>query len=99
MTAGIQAPKTDPRDIARQAADEFASGALEVLADHEGGQVAALTGHPRPLHGVRCQAIDGGTRTRRATPRFSDAACRRTLHVFNRPVEPAEAIGEFLTER
>jgi hypothetical protein len=33
MTAGIQAPKTDPRDIARQAADAIASGALEVLAD------------------------------------------------------------------
>ncbi len=33
MTAGIQAPKADPRNIARQAADAIASGALEVLAD------------------------------------------------------------------
>jgi NAD(P)-dependent dehydrogenase (short-subunit alcohol dehydrogenase family) len=33
MTAGIKAPKADPRDIARQAADAIASGALEVLAD------------------------------------------------------------------
>ena len=73
MTAGIQTPKTDPRDIARQAADAIASGALEVLADET-------------------------TRTP-ATPRFSDVTCRRTLHVFNRPVEPAEVIGEFLTER
>ncbi len=33
MTAGIQAPKADPRDIASQAADAIASGAPEVLAD------------------------------------------------------------------
>jgi hypothetical protein len=33
MTAGIKAPKADPRDIARQAANAIASGALEVLAD------------------------------------------------------------------
>jgi NAD(P)-dependent dehydrogenase (short-subunit alcohol dehydrogenase family) len=33
MTAGVQAPKADPRDIARQAVDAIESGALEVLAD------------------------------------------------------------------
>jgi|tagenome__1003787_1003787.scaffolds.fasta_scaffold20916102_2 NAD(P)-dependent dehydrogenase (short-subunit alcohol dehydrogenase family) len=33
MTAGVQAPKADPRDIARQTVDAIASGALEVLAD------------------------------------------------------------------
>ena len=33
MTAGIQAPKADPRDIGRQIVDAMASGALEVLAD------------------------------------------------------------------
>jgi NAD(P)-dependent dehydrogenase (short-subunit alcohol dehydrogenase family) len=33
MTAGIQAPKADPRDIAGQAVDAIASGALEVLGD------------------------------------------------------------------
>ena len=33
MTAGVHAPKADPRDIARQAVDAIASGAPEVLAD------------------------------------------------------------------
>ncbi|MGB0093669.1 MAG: SDR family oxidoreductase [Solirubrobacteraceae bacterium] len=33
MTAGVDAPKADPRDIARQAVDAIESGALEVLAD------------------------------------------------------------------
>jgi NAD(P)-dependent dehydrogenase (short-subunit alcohol dehydrogenase family) len=33
MTGGVQAPKADPRDIARQAVDASESGALEVLAD------------------------------------------------------------------
>jgi NAD(P)-dependent dehydrogenase (short-subunit alcohol dehydrogenase family) len=33
MTVGVQAPKADPRDIARQAIDAIESGVLEVLAD------------------------------------------------------------------
>jgi hypothetical protein len=69
---GHQASKTDPRDIARQAADAIASGALEVLADET---------------------------TRTVKSQLSDVTCRRTLHLFNRPVKPAEVIGKFLTER
>jgi NAD(P)-dependent dehydrogenase (short-subunit alcohol dehydrogenase family) len=33
MTAGIDAPKADPRDIARQAADGIVAGDFEILAD------------------------------------------------------------------
>jgi NAD(P)-dependent dehydrogenase (short-subunit alcohol dehydrogenase family) len=33
MTAGLDVPKLDPRDVARQAADAVSAGAYEVLAD------------------------------------------------------------------
>jgi NAD(P)-dependent dehydrogenase (short-subunit alcohol dehydrogenase family) len=33
MTAGLDVPKADPRDVARQAVDAIAAGAYEVLAD------------------------------------------------------------------
>jgi NAD(P)-dependent dehydrogenase (short-subunit alcohol dehydrogenase family) len=33
MTAGLDVPKPDPRDVARQAADAVSAGAYEVLAD------------------------------------------------------------------
>jgi NAD(P)-dependent dehydrogenase (short-subunit alcohol dehydrogenase family) len=33
MTAGLDVPKADPRDVARQAADAIVAGAFEVLAD------------------------------------------------------------------
>jgi NAD(P)-dependent dehydrogenase (short-subunit alcohol dehydrogenase family) len=33
MTAGLDVPKADPRDIARQTADAIATGQFEVLAD------------------------------------------------------------------
>ena len=33
MTAHIQAPKADPRDIARQAGDTILAGRYEILAD------------------------------------------------------------------
>jgi NAD(P)-dependent dehydrogenase (short-subunit alcohol dehydrogenase family) len=45
MTAGIQAPKADPRDIARQAADAITSGALEVLADETTRMVKSKLSH------------------------------------------------------
>jgi hypothetical protein len=31
--------------------------------------------------------------TRAVKSQLSDVTCRRTLHVFNRPVKPAEVIG------
>src|SRR5207244_4885307 len=33
MTAGLEVPKDDPREVARQAADAIAAGDYEVLAD------------------------------------------------------------------
>jgi NAD(P)-dependent dehydrogenase (short-subunit alcohol dehydrogenase family) len=45
MTAAVQAPKADPRDIARQAADAIASGAPEVLADETTRTVKSQLSH------------------------------------------------------
>jgi NAD(P)-dependent dehydrogenase (short-subunit alcohol dehydrogenase family) len=44
MTAGIDAPKTDPADVVRAAYDGLESGALEVLADPYTRQVRAALG-------------------------------------------------------
>jgi NAD(P)-dependent dehydrogenase (short-subunit alcohol dehydrogenase family) len=39
MTAGLDVPKTDPRDVARQTADAILAGEFEVLADEMTRQV------------------------------------------------------------
>ena len=44
MTAGLDVPKTDPREVARQTADAILAGEFEVLADdtHPRGESRAL---------------------------------------------------------
>ena len=41
MTRGVDAPKSDPADIARIAVDGIAAGAYEILADDISRQVQA----------------------------------------------------------
>lgn len=45
MTAGVQGPKEDPREIARQVADAIGSGALEVLGDETTRTVKSKLSH------------------------------------------------------
>jgi hypothetical protein len=42
MTAGVEAPKSDPRDVAAAALDGIEAGVPEVLADDLARQVKAL---------------------------------------------------------
>jgi NAD(P)-dependent dehydrogenase (short-subunit alcohol dehydrogenase family) len=52
MTAGVDAPKADPREIARQAADAILTGSYEVLADDISRQVkAGLSADVTALYG------------------------------------------------
>jgi NAD(P)-dependent dehydrogenase (short-subunit alcohol dehydrogenase family) len=46
MTAGIDAPKADPRDVARQAVDGIEAGDYEVLADELSRQVKSQLSAP-----------------------------------------------------
>ena len=51
MTAGVQAPKSDPADIARAALDGLAAGAYEIVADDVSRQVlAGLSGGVSALY-------------------------------------------------
>jgi len=51
MTAGVDAPKSDPRDIARLTVDAIAAGELEVVADDISRQVrAGLSGGVAALY-------------------------------------------------
>jgi NAD(P)-dependent dehydrogenase (short-subunit alcohol dehydrogenase family) len=45
MTAGLDVPKADPRDIARQTADAIATGQFEVLADETTRTVKSQLSH------------------------------------------------------
>jgi NAD(P)-dependent dehydrogenase (short-subunit alcohol dehydrogenase family) len=57
MVAEIDAPKTDPREVARQAADAILTGASEVLADDASRRVkAGLSGDLTVLYGLLAAA-------------------------------------------
>jgi NAD(P)-dependent dehydrogenase (short-subunit alcohol dehydrogenase family) len=57
MVADIDAPKSDPREVARQAVDGIAGGEWEILADDVSRHVkSALSEHPAAIYGDRVAA-------------------------------------------
>jgi hypothetical protein len=46
LTAGVQAPKSDPADVIRQVLDGVEAGEVEVLADETSRAVRAHLGEP-----------------------------------------------------